>query len=219
MHLQSPFASGREADVYALDDGRVLRRYRAGEDVSAEAGVMAHVGEHGYPVVRVFAATGCDLVMERLAGPTMLAALASAQVDVHDAARVLADLHTKLHAIPGVAGNAAERIVHLDLHPENVVLTPRGPVVIDWHNARDGVPDLDTAVSALIIAEVAVEPVHPFSNLARQLLVAFLDHVREEPVSELDAAVALRQANPGLLPAEVARLTEAARLVRSCHQA
>jgi thiamine kinase-like enzyme len=157
--------------------------------------------------------------MERLAGPTMLAALASAQVDVHDAARVLADLHTKLHAIPGVAGNAAERIVHLDLHPENVVLTPRGPVVIDWHNARDGVPDLDTAVSALIIAEVAVEPVHPFSNLARQLLVAFLDHVREEPVSELDAAVALRQADPGLLPAEVARLTEAARLVRSCHQA
>jgi len=101
-----------------------------------------------------------------------------------------------------------------------ISLLPECEVFItDWHNARDGVPDLDAAVSALIIAEVAVEPVHIFSDLARQLLVAFLDHVREEPVSELDAAVALRQADPGLLPAEVARLTEAARLVRSCRQA
>ena len=113
---------------------------------------MAHVAEHGYPVVRVLAAAGSDLVLERLAGPTMLEALASAQLDVRDAARALADLHAQLHAIPGLGPDHAERILHLDLHPENVVLTPRGAVVIDWRNARDGVPDLDAAMSALILS-------------------------------------------------------------------
>lgn len=218
MQLTSPFASGREADVYALDEARVLRRYRTGGDVSAEAHVMAHVAEHGYPVVRVFAAAGCDLVLERLAGPTMLEALEWAQIGVDDAARMLADLHTRLHALPGLAGRPGEPIVHLDLHPENVVLTPRGPVVIDWRNARDGLPDLDAAVSALIIAQAAVEPAHPMRDLARRLLVTFLSYVREEPEHELDAAVARRQADPGLLPDEVARLTEAALLVESCRQ-
>ncbi len=202
--------------MYALDEARVLRRYRAGGDVSAEAQVMAHVAEHGYPVVRVFTAAGCDLVLERLVGPTMLEALAAAQIDVDVAAGMLADLHAQLHAVPGLAGSPAERIVHLDLHPENVVLTPRGPVVIDWRNARDGVPNLDAAVSALIIAQVGVDPAHPRRDLARLLLVAFLSHVREEPVYELDAAVARRRADPGLSTDEVARLTDAALLVRSC---
>jgi hypothetical protein len=36
----TPLASGRDADVFAIDAGRVLRRYRTGGDVSAEARVM-----------------------------------------------------------------------------------------------------------------------------------------------------------------------------------
>ncbi|MFG1677479.1 hypothetical protein [Micromonospora sp. NPDC049282] len=35
-------AAGRTADVWALPGGRVLRRYRAGGDVRAEAEVMRH---------------------------------------------------------------------------------------------------------------------------------------------------------------------------------
>ena len=176
---------------------------------------MAHVAEHGYPVVRVLAAAGSDLVLERLAGPTMLEALASAQLDVRDAAHALADLHAQLHAIPGLGPDHAERILHLDLHPENVVLTPRGAVVIDWRNARDGVPDLDAAMSALILAQVAVDLAHPMSEMARTLLADFLGCVREEPGRELDAAVARRRLDPGLRPDEVALLSDAAFLVRS----
>ena len=215
MHLPPPFASGRDADVYALDGERVLRRYRAGGDVSAEAKVMTHVAEHGYPVVRVFAAAGSDLVLERLAGPTMLEALASAQLAVGDAARSLADLLSQLRAIPGVH-SPADRIVHLDLHPENVVLTPRGPVVIDWRNARDGAPDLDSAMSALIIAQVAVDAAHPMRELARRLLVDLVGCMGEPPTRELDAALARRRRDPGQRPDEVARLPDAAVLVRSC---
>jgi aminoglycoside phosphotransferase (APT) family kinase protein len=58
-------------------------------------------------------------------------------------ARVLARLHDQLHQIAPPAGlrrpfGAGERIMHLDLHPGNVMLTPEGPVVIDWTNAAAG---------------------------------------------------------------------------------
>lgn len=41
--VPAPLLSGRTADVYAEDDRRVLRRYRAGGDVRAEAEVMRHL--------------------------------------------------------------------------------------------------------------------------------------------------------------------------------
>ena len=50
--------SGRNADVFAVGEGRVLRRYRDGGDVAAEAAVMAHVTAFGYPVPRVHHADG-----------------------------------------------------------------------------------------------------------------------------------------------------------------
>ena len=60
-------------------------------------------------------------------------------------ARVLAALHDRLHQITAPEGlrrpfGTGERIVHLDLHPLNVMLTAGGPVVIDWTNAADGPP-------------------------------------------------------------------------------
>ena len=60
--------SGRSADVYEIDEAWVLRRDRGGwGDATAEAVVMRHVHEHGYPVPGVRAATRADLVMERRA--------------------------------------------------------------------------------------------------------------------------------------------------------
>ena len=81
-----PLASGRDADVFALDDGRVLRRYRAGGDVAAEAAVMAYVADLGFPAPAVHEARGTDLVLERLDGPTMLAALLAGHLDESAAA-------------------------------------------------------------------------------------------------------------------------------------
>ena len=51
-------ASGNEADVYALDECRVLRRHRWMTDVSGQAELMAYVGSLGYPVPEVYAAPG-----------------------------------------------------------------------------------------------------------------------------------------------------------------
>ena len=45
-----------------------------------------------------------------------------------------------------------ERLLHLDFHPDNVLLSGRGPVVIDWANARAGEPALDVAMTWVICA-------------------------------------------------------------------
>ena len=123
----TPFASGRDADVFALDDDRVLRRYRSGGDVAREVAIMRKLEALGFPVPHVFEGAGTDLVMRRVHGPTMLGALTFGNLTVEAGAAILADLHRRLHQTP---------FVHLDLHPDNVMLADTGPIVIDWRNAQ-----------------------------------------------------------------------------------
>ncbi|WP_213009912.1 phosphotransferase, partial [Paractinoplanes toevensis] len=95
-----PFAAGREADVFALDGDRVLRRYRTGMDVRHEAEVMAYVGGLGYPVPEIYAADGTDLIMERLDGPTLAQAALAGELSIPDGVAILADLLRRLHELP-----------------------------------------------------------------------------------------------------------------------
>jgi len=212
--VDEPIASGREADIFPLDDGRVLRRYRRVTDVTGEAAVMTHVAAHGYPVPAVHAARGSDMVLERLDGPTMAQAMAAAELTVTDGAALLAALLERLHKLPPLTSGS---IVHLDLHPENVMLTGRGPVVIDWCNATDGPADLDTALSALILAQVAIDGSHVWSAGAAELLDAFLPLAPGDPLRLLDDAVALRRRQLARWPAEIAALGRAAGRVRGDH--
>jgi len=211
-------AEGLNADVYALSEDRVLRRYRTGQDASREVAIMRHVVAHGFPAPVVERADGPDLLMERLHGPTMLQALAAGIVTMRQGAEILADLHRRLHAIEAPDGGA---VLHLDLHPANVVLTEaHGPMVIDWANARGGNPAVDVALTALIIAEVAVDAGGDYSRGAQVLLTQFLaaaDWRREPdgPMEGLADAVEFRRTDPALFPGEGELLEPAADLVRS----
>src|ERR1700761_5987177 len=103
--------SGRNADVYDIGGGRVLRRYRDGRDpdrVAAEAQVMAHARAGGVPVPEVFDVAGADIVMERAVGPTMLDVLGRRPWTIRAHARLLARLHELVHQVPasGLAGFA-----------------------------------------------------------------------------------------------------------------
>jgi len=207
--------SGREADVYRLDGERVLRRYRDGYDVAQEAEIMAYVGAFGYPVPTVYDVDGPDLVMELLDGPTMAAALEAADLELPAGATMLADLHDRLHALPARSPDRdGDRVIHLDLHPENVLLVARGPVVIDWRNATDGPPDFDLALSAMVLAEVSFAVDVERAVAVRALLAGFLEHVGGDPLRLLDRALARRLANPTLSAAEHDLLGSAAALVR-----
>ncbi|NEE00770.1 phosphotransferase [Phytoactinopolyspora halotolerans] len=237
-------ASGRDADVYAIAPGRVLRRNRDGSSPAAEAEVMAHVRAHGFPAPRVFRVDGADLELERLDGPTMLTVLLGGTLDADDAAAILVDLHRQLHALPPMPTGsrpqpgAADRldmaypqgridpdgcVVHLDLHPQNVLLTGRGPVLIDWTNARHGPGDLDTALTALILGQAASGNLGPIPGLdlgalaaaALDVLTSFLAQVDGDPGRLLDRVVAYRAADPNIHATESDGLDEAASLVRA----
>jgi len=211
-------AAGRTADVYALDRHRVLRRYRDGSPVAEEAAVMRHLRAHGYPVPEVHLAEGADLVLERLRGPTLRAALLGGEVAPGSGGELLAVLHTRLHTVPPPRPSGPDaRLLHLDLHPDNVMLEPRGPVVIDWREATEGPADLDLALTALILAEAAVGSHVPaaYRPAARELLAGFLAGAGGDPLAQLDAARARRAHNPSLTQPEIARLTDAAAAVRS----
>jgi Ser/Thr protein kinase RdoA (MazF antagonist) len=90
----------------------------------------------------------------------MLADLRRAPWRARTHALTLARLHRELHAIPppdSLHGEGAS-ILHLDLHPANVMLTLRGPVIIDWANAARGDAALDVALAAVVLAGAPVGP-------------------------------------------------------------
>ncbi len=96
--------------------------------------------------------------MERLYGPSMVDLLGRRPWTVKKQGALLADLHRRLHDLrapewvgnaPGVAG---EQLVHLDLHPLNVMMTAQGPIVIDWPAAARGDGNTDVALTWVLLS-------------------------------------------------------------------
>ena len=181
---------GRDSLVYDIGHGRVLRRYRRPQDTTVEARMMTWVGAHGMRVPRVFDADGADLVMERIEGRAALTGLETHPWRVTAVGRLLAELHHRLDAVPvanWMPGRATEQtglrpgVVHGDLHPDNVMLTADGPVLIDWTRSGSGDRRMDLAQTWLIVAELGMpadrlgRAVHTVAR--RTLLASFLRHV------------------------------------------
>lgn len=92
---------------------------------------------------------------------------------------MLADLHLRLEEVPLPEAelpvrSRAEAIVHGDLHPDNVIVTERGPVVIDWPNAVLGPKGFDAAHTWLLVATADIEAGAVASALQRWGRRAFL---------------------------------------------
>ena len=143
-------------DIFEFGPGLVLGRAKSGRVIEGEARVIAYAREHGYPAPEIHEvrAGGTEIVMQRLEGPMMMDAMLRRPWQMGRYARLLADLHDRLHVIPAPDWlkpvDDGDRLVHGDLHPMNVMLTASGPVVIDWTNARRGDPALDVALTWVI---------------------------------------------------------------------
>lgn len=206
-------ASGRDADVFIIDENRVLRRVR-NRDVSCEreAAMMEWVRRLGYPAPQVLSVAGPDMVLQRVDGPTMVDSLLNGTTTVDDAGRILAELHERLHALtPPLGSDPAYVVRHLDLHPLNILMARSGPVLIDWHNSDVGPGEVDVALTGVILAQVALSP--PLDVLrvelvpmVRGLLDAFLHHAVPLRASDVEAAVLYRSHDANLKPAERAVL-------------
>jgi aminoglycoside phosphotransferase (APT) family kinase protein len=202
--------TGRAADVYDLGDGRVLRRYRGtGGDTAREARAMAHAARFGFPVPLVHDHDGPDLVMDRVDGPSMLADIGRRPWLLARHARLLADLHVRLAAVPAFDGLDAplgygDRLVHGDLHPDNVLLTADGPVVIDWSNTCRGPAGGDAAYTYVILTTSDVEKL--VEKLGQQTFAALFRRACPPFDDLVPAAVRLRLLDRNLRPSEAARL-------------
>ncbi len=187
---------------------------------------MRHALDHGFPVPRVVEVTDEGMVMEHVDGVDLLDVLLKRPWRLGWAARLLADLHHRLHLIDAPAelliaptsGRFGRRslgqghsLLHGDLHPGNVMLTDRGPVVIDWANACAGSPGADVAVAWLLMA-AAEPPARGVERLVVERFRAvfvkrFLTAVgRDEARRHLREALAARTDDPNLPASEKAAM-------------
>lgn len=209
-------ASGRDSDIFEYGPGLVLRRSRDRRSLADEARVMEYLHEHAYPVPTVdeISDDGCDLVMERIEGITMVDTLGREPWTLRRQGRVLADLHVRLHEVPPApflppaSVGHGDRIVHLDLHPLNVLLGPKGPVVIDWTRAARGDPAVDLALAWVLISAGAIpgnSVKGQILGLGRQLLLnSFLARFdRAEVAQKLREVVTAKVQDPHMSPAEI----------------
>jgi tRNA A-37 threonylcarbamoyl transferase component Bud32 len=156
-------ASGRDSDIFDHGAGTVLRRARDRRSIALEARTMEYVRSCGYPVPAIESVSddGTEIVMERIDGPSMVEAMSRRPWTLRRHGHVLADLHRRLHEVAapswlpgvpvgGVGGGGG--VLHLDLHPLNVIMGRRGPVVIDWANACVGRGEVDVALAWVLIA-------------------------------------------------------------------
>jgi hypothetical protein len=181
----------------------------------AEARTMDYLRAQHYPVpaVEEVSDDGTELVMERIDGPSMVGCLGRRPWTVRHQATVLADLHRRLHDIPppeflrGSPIGDGDHFLHLDLHPLNVIVGPRGPVVIDWPNAARGDPAIDVGLAWILMAAGEV----PTGGLtgrvlggARALLVnGFMAHFDTGVVSSrLREIVAWKVQDANISPSE-----------------
>jgi len=210
-------AQGRDCDVFDLGDGTVLRRSRQAYDQGPEARILAHVAERGYPVPRVhhLADDGRDLVMEKVEGPTMVQALERRLWTARSVGRQLGELHNRLHELPGPDWlprlPEGDRLLHFDLHPLNVILSPSGPVVIDWTNACVGAPGVDVArawaLTACADADVSGVIKLALSRVRGALVKGLLEVTgRDEARSGLAYAAEVTLLDPHISPVEKGRL-------------
>ena len=202
-------ASGRDGDIFEHGPGLVLRKTRDGRSIEHEARAMRYVAEHGYPVpaVQDVRADGTEIVMERVDGPNMMDAMLKQPWAMPRYVSILVDLHDRLHEIAAPSWmrqlyDGGDRVVHLDLHPLNVLMSARGPVVIDWAGAARGDPLSDIAFTYVLLTCPRVP-----ANRAVQLLL--------EPLRLLLARRFVRSYRGPAFDAHVADAAEAKALDRN----
>lgn len=180
---------------------------------------MEFVRGHGYPAPEVFDVSddGLDLVMERVDGPTMVEMGASKPWRLSRLGAQLADLHQSLHGIvapewlhPARIGGG-HQVVHMDLHPLNVLMSRNGPIVIDWTNTAAGDPSVDVVATWILVASGEVPSGRVMRLLARfgrrVLLRSFLAPFDERDLrSVLADVVEWKCRDRNMSPVEVARM-------------
>ena len=187
---------GRCADVFAWEDGRVVKLFYKTMSGMAEreyeATRIAHQNGLSVPAVDdIITLDGrIGIVMERVDGPSMEDYMKTHPGSFFDCARMLAELQAKIHSCDGtglrplrnVVEGALERdsdwpeplrkatlecirnlpqgnaICHWDFHSGNIIMTEKGPVIIDWSESVLGNAMADVAMTWLLFRVCSIPP-------------------------------------------------------------
>jgi aminoglycoside phosphotransferase (APT) family kinase protein len=209
--------------------------HNAAEREADNARVASHVGiPSPVPDGIVTVQERVGVVFARVDGPTMLQLIGLNPRTVDDQVMQLARLHAAMHSKPGdglpslrdhlqtgaarIAAPAGQTLLahlhrlpdaaalcHGDFHPGNVIMTPAGPVIIDWFDAACGHPLADVARTALLLQHADAPPGarRGLEALRYRLHAVYLAHYCDL------AGVTPADVNVWTLPVAVARLTVA----------
>lgn len=152
------------------------RAHAAGVPCPAVSGVVVVDGRQGIVLERI---EGPSMLEEAVRPPWPVARMARLLADLHaqlhrqeasELPSLKERLSVRVEAAPGLPETLREAVLrglaplsdgnavcHGDFHPGNVLLSPRGPVLIDWIDAARGDPAADVTRSLLLL-EVASPP-------------------------------------------------------------
>ncbi|SEQ70255.1 tRNA A-37 threonylcarbamoyl transferase component Bud32 [Lentzea albida] len=191
--------------MFIRSDGLLVKRTRTGRDLRREAEMMSYLSGYGIPVPRVHEATEDELVMQYVPGPRMSEEIGRKPWLAGGLGAELADLHHRLDVIPAPDFLSGEGdLLHLDLHPGNVVLGPEGPVVLDWASATKGDRRLDVALSWVSLAVAHLAPVKKLTRW--RFLRSFMANVDPNAKDAIPEAARIRLARHDRDPRERAAL-------------
>jgi tRNA A-37 threonylcarbamoyl transferase component Bud32 len=220
-------ASGRDADIFEYGTNQVLRRSRNARSMDLEARTMEFVRAKGYPVPRVdeVSPDGSELIMERINGANMVDALNSTPWKANHFGVQLAKLHVQLHELvapewlPPAPCGVGSQLLHMDLHPLNVMVTAQGPMVIDWCNAVRGDSNTDVAVTWTLLSAGEV-PTRGLKGklvgvIRSRLIHGFIGSFDRNAIRpEVEAIVTWKSRDTNMSMSEIASMRNFARRVR-----
>ena len=199
--------------------------YDSGAAAPAVEGVVTVDGRHGVVYERV---DGPSLLNKTTAQPWTLIRSARLLSELHvhmHTCRVSAlpsqrtRLEKKIQAaypLPAILKQAAldaltqlpddDALCHGDFHPDNVVMSQGGPIILDWVDATCGYPLADVARTSLLMQMAALPPDLPGRRLI-ELGRALWHHLYLRRYCQL-RAVSSEQVTAWMLPVVAARLSE-----------
>jgi tRNA A-37 threonylcarbamoyl transferase component Bud32 len=231
MQLEKPLAYGRQAEIFAWGEGRVLKLF---------LGNWPEAARHEFAISRLAYMQGArtpqplevvekdgrpGIVFEKVEGPSLLRLLGMRPWQVKSMGRQFAELHHTVHRCKAPELPSArpelekiiqsrqqlstttrtallkllstlqdgDSLLHGDFHPDNVMVTSRGMVIIDWPNAACGCPLADVARTSIMlrIGEPVGEISFGLMVLSRILRGVFRsayvrEYIRHSPYVEAD---------------------------------
>ncbi|MER7472911.1 serine/threonine-protein kinase, partial [Micromonospora sp. NPDC000018] len=206
--------------VLVAADPSARRRIQAEAKAAARLSHPNVTAVHDYGESVLFGRHAPFVVMELLSGRTLAQRLAVGPLPPRDALRVCAEVAA------GLGAAHAQGLVHRDVKPENVVLTPTGAKVVDFGIAAvAGTPEIDfegrllgtpayLAPERLAAGEVLpASDVYALGLLVHQALAGRLPWHSETQTGMLRAHA---YAEPGPLPEVDGVPPEVGRLYRRC---